>query len=99
MPSLPKFGREADNPLVGLQSDVNYIKGNKRNYSNALNRFNSINKKYNSMKTAQLEQSYNKFHKKGSLPEFYSQYKLKAQKKREDEERRQTEEIEQHRTR
>lgn len=84
IPSLPKV-RQSYDPLAGLHADTDFVKANKQDFQSSLKRLGSINKLRTSLKTIKLEHSYTTTHKKGDLPEFYIENKLKLQKEKEDE--------------
>ena len=88
---MPKIDKTYD-ALVALKADTNFVKANKNDYEAALSRLGSISKIRSSLKTIKFDNSYSTMHKKGSLPEFYLENKLKLQKEKEDELRRQEEE-------
>jgi len=70
---------------VGLRADTDFVKANKNDFEAVLKRLGSINKLRTSVKTVILENSYNHAHKKGALPEFYIENKLKLQQEKENQ--------------
>ena len=93
-PSLPKFSHKENDPLIGLSSNINFVRANKRDYSKAQQRYTSVNQKYRSMKTVKLENSFTKSHITGTLPRFYEENKRREQQRlREQQEREEAERI------
>lgn len=89
--SLPKIEKIHD-PLVGLKADVDFVKSNKQDFEFALKKLSSVNKIRSSLKTIKLDSSYNATYKRGDLPEFYIENKLKMQKEKEEELKKKEEE-------
>ena len=88
---MPKT-RQSFDPLVSLKADTDFVKANKFDFQAALKRLGSVTKIRSSLKTLKLDNSYSANHKKGCLPDFYIENKLKIQKEKEDELKRQEEE-------
>lgn len=88
---MPKIDKAYD-PLVALKTDTNFVKSNKHDFETALKRLGSITKIRSSLKTIKFDASYNATHKQGNLPEFYIEDKLRLQKVKEEELKRQEEE-------
>ena len=88
---MPKIDKAYD-PLVSLKADTNFVNANKHDFQAALNRLGTVHKIRSSLKTIKLDNSFSINHKKGSLPEFYLENKLKLQREKEEELKRQEEE-------
>ena len=79
---------------MGLSSNINYIRANRRDYAKAQQRYSSVNQKYRSMKTVKLENNFNMYHVKGTLPGFYEENKRREQQRvKEQQEREEAERI------
>lgn len=81
--TLPKLDATSE-ALTNLRADTDFVKTNKHDFDAVLKRLGSINKLRTSVKTVLLESSFNAVHKRGALPDFYVENKLKLQQDKEN---------------